>query len=138
VCKEDLEEFIAKGFPYLARDKDANVAGNLFVDLRPTAPHSDYWDSARGELVEGELVDLLPILDYCKNRPSLRVQCGEHGCGCAECTWDWSSLKYNANVLFAISGNKKLQQWLNSSVEKVGVRFEMYLSFVMKRGHWKN
>jgi hypothetical protein len=106
------------------------VAGTLFVDLTSTIVFTgDYI----GELV----VDILPFLQYLKTKPSLRVQCGEHYCECEACQCDWNGQKGILNILFAISGNTKLQHWLETSTKAVKVGFCRGLSLVLEKGHMK-
>jgi hypothetical protein len=131
VYHEDLQEFVGKGLPHLARDGDANVVGNLFVDLRAAAL---FTDDGQGE----QPINLLPVLEHCKNMKGLIVRCGEIDCNCDDCQSGWNDLKEDLNNLFAISGSEKLQHWLETSVKGVLLCYVTCIMVVVKEGHEKD
>jgi hypothetical protein len=102
VYHNDLEEFVAEGLPYLARDGEAKVVGSLIVDLRSAAMFMEDSD-------DEPLIDLLPVLGHYKNMKGFLVRCGEFDCECVDCQSSLNGLEENLNILFALSKNIKLQ-----------------------------
>jgi hypothetical protein len=129
VCHVDLDDFMKNGFPYLTRDKDMNVVGNLFLDC---AGLGRPWRHIASKSFPR--INILPFLQYCKSSPGLRVRCGLHACDCDPCQKDWLGIKGCAEALLGIHNNSRLQAWLDTAVGAIWLRFEAELTFAIKKG----
>jgi hypothetical protein len=129
VCHLDIDEFTSYHFPHMARDNDTEPAGNLVIDCR--FPGFD--DEEDDDPCEPH-IDMLPFLEYCRIRPGLKVKCGRSYICCHSCSEGWADVTKVMDVLFALASNKKLQDWLSDTIEKVNISCSPALSLFVKEG----